>query len=168
MNIDVFRRVIIKYTIRIWIPIVILFLLIQLNTFFGHNVLGNIKWNIFGLPVISTDSTLNYTGFSGFGIVSIGGVAIGLVAIGGTALGLLAFGGGAIGLIAIGGGSIGIIAIGGGSIGIIAFGGGAYGYYVLAGGGCGKHVLSYKRQDAEAVRFFCKYMPDLKKAFVSE
>ena len=33
------------------------------------------------------------------------------------------------------------------------------------GGGAGKYVLSYTRQDDEAVRLFCKYLPRLRQAF---
>jgi hypothetical protein len=151
--------------IFMWLPFIFLFLLQGLNSMLGRDVLSDFKWNVFGLPLISTNGTVNFTGFAGFGIISIGGLAAGLIAFGGSAVGLIAVGGGAVGLIALGGGAIGIIAIGGGAAGIIAIGGGASGYYVLAGSGFGKYVLSYKRQDPQAVRYFCKYLPTLRAVF---
>ena len=167
-----------KYTMLLWIPFILLFLLLMLNVAVGRDFLSDSNWRIFGLPVIATNGTPNLTGFAGIGVISIGGLAVGLVAFGGLAVGLVAFGGGAIGLIAIGGGAVGLIAIGGGALGlialgggsagIVAFGGGAGGYYVLAGGGWGKHVLSAQRQDPQAVRFFCKYLPALRAAFAKE
>jgi hypothetical protein len=168
MNVLVFQRALWKYLMLMWIPFGLLFLLIGLNTMFGRDILSGLNWNIYGLPFVSTNGTPNFTGFAGFGIISVGGLAVGLIALGGGAVGLIAIGGGAVGLVAIGGGALGIIAMGGGAAGLIAVGGGAGGYYVLAGGGWGKHVLSGRRQDPRAVHFFCKYLPALRAALEQE
>jgi hypothetical protein len=104
-------------------------------------------------------------GGGGIGLISLGGLSIGGLAWGGGAIGIVAIGGGAFGLIAIGGGAFGLIAIGGGACGYIAIGGGAFGKYVLAGDGKGKYVFDRKRQDEEAVRFFCRFLPRLWEAF---
>ncbi len=54
--------------------------------------------------------------------------------------------------------------MGGGAGGVFALGGGAAGKYVLAGNGVGKYVFSLKRQDAEAVAFWTRWMPRLRAA----
>ena len=165
MNLSIIQRTLMKYTLLMWIPFILLFLLIVLNSILGRDVLSSVKGEIFGLHIIATNGTPNFTGFAGFGIISVGGLAVGLLALGGGAVGLIAVGGGAVGLVAIGGGALGVIAMGGGAAGLIAMGGGAGGYYVLAGGGWGRYVLSYQRQDPQAVHFFCKYLPALREAF---
>jgi hypothetical protein len=37
--------------------------------------------------------------------------------------------------------------------------------YVLAGGGKGRYVFTGRRQDPEAVAFFCKWVPRLRAAY---
>ncbi|HEV3449388.1 MAG TPA: hypothetical protein VG099_32430 [Gemmataceae bacterium] len=101
------------------------------------------------------------------GLVSFGGLAVGGIAMGGGAVGIVAIGGGAVGLLAVGGGAIGVIAVGGGALGYVAVGGGAVGRYALGGGAAGKYLLTGTRQDEEAIRFFCKYLPRLRQAFIS-
>ncbi|HEV3119531.1 MAG TPA: hypothetical protein VGY58_20915 [Gemmataceae bacterium] len=124
---------------------------------------------ILGVPLYDTQGPITFgilsMGPLALGLVSFGGLAVGGIAFGGGAVGIVAIGGGAIGLIAMGGGALGVIAIGGGAVGYIAVGGGAVGRYTLGGGGAGKYVLSYTRQDEEAVRLFCKYLPPLRRAF---
>jgi hypothetical protein len=98
-----------------------------------------------------------------FGLVSIFGV--GLISFGGV--GIVSFGGVALGAVALGGGACGLIAVGGGALGVVAVGGGALGVYVLAGSGRGRHVFDRRRQDPEAVEFFCKYVPRLRTVFTA-
>jgi hypothetical protein len=100
----------------------------------------------------------------GFGVFAFGGLAIGAVAVGGGAIGLIAMGGGAVGLFSFGGGSLGLIAVGGGAVGLVSLGGGAAGIWACGERGAGRHVLSFKRQDAAAVEFFCRWMPRLRSA----
>ena len=98
------------------------------------------------------------------GGIAIGGAAFGVVALGGFALSiLLAIGGLAIGGIAIGGGAVGGIAIGGGAVGIAACGGTAIGYYAFGGEASGVHVITSTFQSPEAVEFFGRFIPSLKK-----
>jgi hypothetical protein len=132
-------------------------------------VLGLPLWNLGGEPLAPGLSLgIVAVGGGAIGLISFGGMAIGGLAFGGGALGIVAIGGGAVGVVAVGGGSCGVIALGGGACGYIAIGGGAYGQYVLAGDGKGRYVLDRKRQDDEAVRLFCRYLPRLQEAFVEE
>jgi hypothetical protein len=98
------------------------------------------------------------------GGIAAGGGALGVIAVGGMAVGLIAFGGGAVGVLAVGGGSFGLIAIGGGSVGYIALGGTACGWYALGQKAYGRHALGLNRQDLEAVAFFSRWVPGLRKA----
>ncbi len=98
------------------------------------------------------------------GGVAIGGVAIGIIALGGLALSLLlAMGGLAIGCLALGGCAIGGIAIGGAAFGIVAAGGLAVGYYAFGDAAFGVHVISSTFRSPEAVEFFGRFIPGLKK-----
>ncbi len=110
---------------------------------------------------------ISYGGLA-VGLLTLGGLGVGFVAVGGGCIGIIAMGGGAIGLVAIGGGAVGVVAVGGGAIGYVAIGGGARGIYVLAGRGAGRYVFDRTRQDPAAVRFFCKYLPGLRRAFSPE
>ncbi len=125
------------------------------------------RWYLGNLPVI--DLAGHASGFTGFGVglISLGGLSVGAIAIGGGAIGILAVGGGAIGFVAIGGGAVGLIAVGGSAFGLIAVGGGVAGYYALGQQAWGKHVLCLKRQDPQAIEFFTKYMPSLKRALTT-
>ncbi len=165
MNATVFQRALTRYLMWMWVPFGLLFVLLGLNGMLGRDVLGSLNQPILGLPLVSANGTQNASGFSGLGIISVGGLAVGALAFGGGALGLLAVGGGAVGVIAIGGGAVGVIAVGGGAAGLIAVGGGAAGYYALGGGCRGKHVLSYRRRDPQAIQFFCQHLPGLREAF---
>lgn len=132
---------------------------------------------LFGLPLFNAGQGPKVLGLP-YGVVALGGGAVGIVAVGGLAVGGLAIGGGAVGLVAVGGGAFGVIALGGGAVGVVALGGGAVGYvavgggafgsYVLAGDGRGRHVFDRRRQDPEAVRFFCRFLPRLRQAFTEE
>ncbi|MEE8171024.1 MAG: hypothetical protein V3T70_10795, partial [Phycisphaerae bacterium] len=121
------------------------------------------------LPGLPLFAVFNGPGNGPFGVAlglfAAGGMAVGGLAFGGGAIGVIAVGGGALGLVAFGGGAVGLLALGGGAFGVIAIGGGAAGWYVLAGDGWGKYVLSRRRQDPEAVAFFTRYVPRLKRAF---
>ncbi len=134
-------------------PLLILFLLSPL--------LMTSMISLAGIPFLSVDSSHNFSGFSGLGIVSVGGLAVGLIAIGGGAIGVLAIGGGAVGIIAIGGGAVGVIALGGAATGWIALGPSPFGWYVMGIRGRGRYTLNLKRQDSDAVRFFTRYLPGL-------
>jgi|GEM_PF-1151207 len=129
------------------------------------------EMEIFELPLYDTKGPVSLgwlaMGPVAFGLVSFGGLAVGGIAMGGGAVGVLAIGGGAVGFLAMGGGAIGLIAVGGGALGYVAVGGGALGRYVLGGGGAGKYLLTGTRQHEEAIRFFCKYLPRLRQAFIS-
>jgi hypothetical protein len=123
--------------------------------------------NLFGLSV--------EMGIAPIGVVAVGPLAIGVITmLGGVGvisfggIGIVSFGGGALGVVAVGGGACGVIAVGGGALGYIAIGGGALGVYVLAGGGKGQYVFDRRRQDPEAVEFFCKWVPRLRTAFTAE
>ena len=168
MNTPVFRFMLMKYMMLMWIPFILLFTLLSINRILGYDVLSHFKGTIFGLPIVATNGTPNLVGFAGFGIISVGGLAMGVIALGGGAIGVIAIGGGAVGVVAMGGGAVGIIALGGGAAGLISIGGGAAGYYVLAGDGWGKHVLSGRRQDRQAVRLFCRCLPGIKKALAGD
>jgi hypothetical protein len=133
---------------------------------------------LFGLPLWNIGGPPTMLGLP-VGIISVGGGALGVIAVGGLGVGVIAYGGGAIGVLAIGGGAVGIVAVGGGAFGLllgigggatghIAIGGGAFGTYVLAGDGKGKHVFDRRRQDEEAVVFFCRYLPRLRQAFTDQ
>jgi len=110
------------------------------------------------LPLVDSGNSASHRGI-GIGIIAAGALSIGVVAVGGLSVGILAMGGGAIG-----GGAAGIFALGGGAIGVYALGGGAAGKYVLGGSGVGKYVFSLKRQDAEAVAFWTRWLPRLRVA----
>ena len=119
-------------------------------------------------PVTLAGLPVGIFALHGIGLISVGGLAVGVLAIGGGAFGMIAIGGGAVGVIAFGGGAVGLLAaFGGGAVGHIAIGGGGFGRYVLAGDGKGRYVLDRRRQDPEAVAFFCHWMPRLRQAFAS-
>ncbi len=103
----------------------------------------------------------------GMGIISLGGVACGAIAIGGFSIGLIAFGGCAVGLVAVGGGAVGVIAVGGGAFGFVAVGGGATGYYAMGRTAHGKYRIGLNHQDQEAIDFFVRYVPGLRRAFTN-
>jgi hypothetical protein len=103
----------------------------------------------------------------GLGLISFGGFSFGAIAIGGLGVGLIAFGGGALGVVAVGGGAVGVIAIGGGAFGFIALGGGATGYYAMGKQAHGKYALGLNRQDQEALDFFVRYVPGLRRAITN-
>lgn len=160
-----FQQSLIRYLVWVYLPFAALLLLMLVNSIVGYDVLSALSdLRIAGIPLVSTNETLRFSGFAGVGIISVGGLAVGAIALGGGAIGLVAAGGGAVGVIAIGGGSV-VIAIGGGAVGYVAIGGGGLGVYVLAGGGTGRHVLSYTSQDEKAISFFCRYLPRLRNAF---
>jgi hypothetical protein len=125
---------------------------------------------VFGLPLYDTTGPISLgvlaMGPVALGLVCFGGLAVGGLAVGGGAVGVVAIGGGAVGLVAMGGGAIGVIAVGGGALGFVAVGGGATGTYALGGGGAGRYLLTGTRQDEEAIRFFCKYLPRLRHVFI--
>jgi hypothetical protein len=122
------------------------------NMFFGPVPLFDIAGSGSGVPGM------------GLGIIALGGASLGVVAIGGFAVGIIAIGGGAVGLIAFGGGSVGLIAIGGGAVGYIAIGGSSVAKYALGQRGYGQYVLALNRQDPEAIEFFVRYFPFLRRA----
>ena len=168
-DLNKFRRIIMPYFF-IWMAC--LFGLFYLLQWLLGQLEGSVsETTLFGLPFFNAQTrggpTLGIIAMGGLaiGLVSFGGLALGGIAIGGGAVGIIALGGGSIGLVAMGGGAVGLISIGGGACGYIALGGGAVGVYALGGGGFGRYVLASDRQDAEAVRFFCKHLPRLREAF---
>jgi hypothetical protein len=121
---------------------------------------------VLGLPLVALGvAQVGLLGFGpqAFGVISFGG--LGVLSFGG--IGLVSFGGAALGVVALGGAACGLIAVGGAACGYVAVGGGAVGVYVLAGGGKGRHVFDRRRQDPEAIEFFCKYVPRLRTAFTA-
>jgi hypothetical protein len=122
------------------------------------------RWRIGPIPVIDIGGMTSGMYGQGFGIISCGGVAFGGIAMGGAAVGLVAIGGAAVGVVAIGGGAVGLVAIGGGACGYIAVGGNAVGYYAMGQKAGGKYALGLNRQDQEAVDFFVRYVPGLRRA----
>ncbi|HUG92911.1 MAG TPA: hypothetical protein VML55_18865 [Planctomycetaceae bacterium] len=176
----VFHRTFMGYYVRAVVLLLllsgaVLALVIPLAT--GVSPSGVTPTTLFGLPLCVTGDAsgpfpvtvaglpVGIFALHGIGLVSVGGLAVGGLAIGGGAVGVFAIGGGAIGLVAFGGGAIGLLACGGGAFGYIAIGGGAFGRYVLAGDGKGRYVFDRRRQDAEAVELFCRWMPKLREAF---
>ena len=157
-----FRGAMLFYSMILLAVIIVVVILMQfpVNGLF----LGS-ESTIFGVPMFSRGPGSGGPLGGMVGIVSTGGLAVGVVAVGGCAVGVVACGGCGIGLIALGGGACGLIAIGGGACGVIAIGGGASGMYVLAGEGRGRYVFDYRRQDEQAVRFFCGVLPRLRRAF---
>lgn len=99
------------------------------------------------------------------GLVSVGGLSAGLLAFGGGAVGVVACGGGAVGLVSVGGAAVGLLSVGGGAFGVVGVGGGAFGVYALGGGAWGRYAFDARRQDAQAVRFFCRHLPRLREMF---
>ena len=98
------------------------------------------------------------------GFLAIGGCAIGGIALGGFALGGVSFGGCALALFgAMGGLAVGAVAIGGMAVGGIAAGGMAMGYYACGGHAIGIHVVGPMFQSPEAIEFFGRFIPGLKK-----
>jgi hypothetical protein len=122
------------------------------------------RWRIGPIPVFDVGGMTSGMYGQGFGIISCGGVAFGGIAMGGGAVGLIAMGGAAVGVVAVGGGACGVIAIGGGAFGYIAIGGNASGYYAMGQKASGKFALGINRQDQEAVDFFVRYVPGLRRA----
>lgn len=170
-----FQRILLSYFIPLYL---VFFLPLILGLPLATTIQGRVAdetlfglplWNIGGQPsVLGLPVGIISLGGGALGFVSFGGLAIGAIACGGGAIGIIAVGGGALGVIAFGGGAVGVIAFGGGACGYIAIGGGAYGTYVLAGDGKGKYVFDRRRQDDEAVRFFCRIFPRLRRAFTEE
>jgi len=160
-NPTIFQTVLARNLVVIMAPLFIVPLIAFLPRFLGP--IG--AWHIGRVPLF------DFAGMNsrilpgmGFGIISVGGVAFGAIAMGGMGVGLIAVGGAAAGLIAFGGGSVGVIAIGGGACGYIAIGGNAYGTYSLGQRAHGKFALGLNRQDQEAVDFFVRFVPGLRKA----
>jgi hypothetical protein len=122
------------------------------------------RWRIGPIPVLDIGGMTSGMYGQGFGIISCGGVAFGGIVFGGAAIGLIAVGGAAVGVVAIGGGAVGVIAVGGGAFGYIALGGNAVGYYAMGQKAAGKYALGLNRQDQEAVDFFVRYVPGLRRA----
>ncbi|MGB7161469.1 MAG: hypothetical protein WBD40_25645, partial [Tepidisphaeraceae bacterium] len=50
------------------------------------------------------------------------------------------------------------------AVGFIAVGGGATGYYAMGQKAYGKYRLGLNRQDQEAIDFFVRYVPGLRRA----
>lgn len=163
-DVQEFRKAIVYYSVVLLGPLVVLTQLILPFSFYLRRHIPHIDV-LPGFPLVDLGGVNSGRPGMGFGVVAVGGFALGIVAMGGMAVGLIAIGGGSFGLIALGGGSVGLFAVGGGAVGYIAIGGGAVGRFVLAGDGRGKAVLSRKRQDPEAIAFFTRYLPRLKKAF---
>ena len=135
------------------------------SMFFVNYVTPAIKTaTVGGIPLFSFAGQGGKVRGIGIGLISYGGVAVGAVALGGVGVGLLAFGGCAFGVVAVGGGAFGLIAVGGGAFGIVAVGGGATGYFALGQKARGKYALGLNRQDQEAIDFFVKYVPGLRRA----
>jgi hypothetical protein len=128
-------------------------------------VLGSGQPTLFGLPIA--------LGVGAIGLISIGPLSVGVISVGGfgvvafQGIGIVSLGGVGLGVIALGGAVCGVVAIGGAALGYVAIGGGAIGVYVLAGGGKGRYVLTSQRKDPEAVAFFCKYVPRLRRVFTA-
>ncbi len=111
------------------------------------------------------------------GAVSIGAFSVGIVSVGAFSIGVFAFGGNSLGIIAIGGGtSFGCFAGAaktsgrfdiGKALGVFAVAPETYGVYTLSYNGGGTYSLSPSRADAEAVAFFCRWLPKFKKTFHS-
>ncbi|MCI2425328.1 hypothetical protein LM599_04940 [Candidatus Acetothermia bacterium] len=160
------QQIFTRYVMWMWVPLGILFLLMIINRIAGYDILSALNYlRIAGIPLVSTNATINFTGFAGVGLISVGGLAVGAVALGGAAVGLIAVGGAAVGMVAIGGGAMGLIAIGGGAVGLISVNYTGGSIYVLTGERKGWHVLRYNRQDEQAVSFFCRYLPRLRNEF---
>lgn len=156
-----FHRALTRYLLLVTLPVALLLPLasvlgVRYTTAFPRIPVG---------PTVLVDVGGLQSGTPGLGrgIVAFGGLSIGVIAFGGCAIGVLAVGGGALGVLAVGGGAVGLIAVGGGAAGYVALGGGAYGKYALGSQGAGRFVFSLKRRDKEAVEFFCRYLPGLKK-----
>ena len=125
------------------------------------------KWYLGRVPVIDiAGHASGYYGL-GLGIIAIGGLSVGAIAVGGGAVGLVAVGGGAVGILALGGGALGLISIGGGAAGVVAAGGGAAGYYALGQQAVGRYIFCFRRQDPEAIEFFTRFIPALRRALTT-
>jgi hypothetical protein len=159
-----FRRALAPYFLMLWLPFLVVMAVPAGVQYFAPGWTG---MRIGPVPVVDISGNASGMPGIGLGIIAFGGLSIGAIACGGGAVGLVAVGGGALGLVALGGGAVGVIAVGGGAVGYIAMGGGGVGRYVLGGGGRGRAVFSYVRQDPEAVEFFCRYLPRLRRAFAS-
>jgi hypothetical protein len=138
------------------------------NEIFGHArgiiALGDIAtgWIAIGRLAIGIIAI----GGLGVGIFSVGGLSVGLLlAIGGMAIGGLAIGGLAVGGIALGGLAIGYVAMGGGAIGYYAMGGGAWGEHIISGGSSRSHTISTAVKDPQAVEFFSRWIPGVRRLF---
>jgi len=144
----------------------------------SKGVRKNSKATLWGLPLVSiavgpdpdNDEKRGHArgiiaiGDIATGVLAIGGLARGGIAVGGLAIGVIALGGCALSvLLAIGGFAIGGIALGGGAVGIVACGGLAIGYYACGGGAFGVHAINATFQSPEAVEFFGRFIPALKK-----
>jgi hypothetical protein len=158
-------------TTAVWVLVLPLFVATFLVMEYVHPLIGSAMEGqpqplVLGLPLVVIG--VGEVGFIAFGPQSFGVISIfgaGLISLGGV--GIVSFGGVAVGAVAIGGAACGLIAVGGAALGYVAVGGGACGIYVMAGGGKGRHVLDSRRQDPEAIRFFCKYVPRLRAAFTA-
>lgn len=93
------------------------------------------------------------------GVLALGGLARGVVALGGLSLGVIAMGGLSSGIFTFGGLAIGVVAVGGCALGYVAVGGFAVGIYAIGGVAIGKYVIGPLSKDPEAVEFFARYLP---------
>jgi hypothetical protein len=151
------QRTVLLATIPVWLAVGSMF-------FFKFVTPGLAMQRIGSVPLFSFAGQGGKVQGIGLGVVSFGGLAVGAIAVGGFGFGLVAFGGCAVGVVAVGGGAVGVIAIGGGAIGYIAVGGGATGYYALGQKAHGKYALGLNRHDQEAIDFFVRYVPGLRRA----
>jgi hypothetical protein len=155
----------------VWLLVLPFFLAVMLSmdylgSLVGSALQGQPQPLVLGLPLMVIgvgEIGLFSFGPQAFGMVSFLGVGV----ISFNGVGIVSFGGASLGVVGIGGAACGLIAVGGAALGVVAVGGGAFGCYVLAGGGRGKYVFDRRRQDPEAVEFFCKYIPRLRTALTS-
>ncbi len=98
-----------------------------------------------------------------YSIITIGIINLSIISIGVNVFGVLAFGVNAVGVIAIGTNAVGVIAIGCNAVGVVTIGYIGFGFYVLSySERCkGKYLFAPHRQDAEAVNFFSRWIPNL-------
>jgi len=160
----IFRRVLSTRVLMLMLP---MFLMPLLPMFLAISRSVVPRWYLGGVPVLDVmGHASGYKGL-GLGLVAYGGVGVGVVACGGGAIGVIACGGGAVGLVAVGGGALGVVAIGAGALGVVALGAGAAGYYALGQQAVGKYILCMRRQDPEAIEFFTRFIPALRRALTT-
>ena len=105
-----------------------------------------------------------------YSIITIGIFNFSIISLGINVIGVLAFGVNAVGVIAIGTNAVGVIAIGCNAVGVVAIGHGGFGFYVLSYSdrSRGKYLFAPHRQDAEAVNFFSRWIPNLSDALSAQ